>query len=434
MINSFIKINLILLIIFIFILIVLSGKTFAFDCTSVQKYSQLWHYNNCGGDPNKNKKDTRNTPWKGYPYNSGEIPQDAKPDYKILKHYLIKYISYGNPSGRRVAIKIKKKKNKIKEFKFNLKEDNFVIEQLNETALLSYLMYENGEVVIDKITPKDRFGKIFKNKTKYVSNSVGKSIISYITGHAICRGYIDSINHKLNDWEILENTLYYNQPIINVLNMASGDYEYYERENFKDSERWPNGYPVQSILNKELKNSKASKNKKYHYANMNTNIIASYVLYKMGHKEFKKMLNEMFVDKIGIEYDVVMFKQDNTKKNQNSLTYGMFLTRYDYLRVAVSMLNDWNNNSCEGKYLKSLYENRIDKGFRPKDNTQGMSNSNHYAGQFYVGMSGKGDVPIFLMSGFGGQNIAIDFENNKITAIMAIHRNYDWMKLVHSKF
>ena len=84
--------------------------------------------------------------------------------------------------------------------------------------------------------------------------------------------------------------------------------------------------------------------------------------------------------------------------------------------------------------LKSLYENRIDKGFRPKDNTQGMSNSNHYAGQFYVGMSSKGDIPIFLMSGFGGQNIAIDFENNKITAIMAIHRNYDWMKLVHSKF
>ena len=63
-----------------------------------------------------------------------------------------------------------------------------------------------------------------------------------------------------------------------------------------------------------------------------------------------------------------------------------------------------------------------------------MSNSNHYAGQFYVGMSGKGDVPIFLMSGFGGQNIAIDFENNKITAIMSIHRDYDWMKLVHSKF
>ena len=42
--------------------------------------------------------------------------------------------------------------------------------------------------------------------------------------------------------------------------------------------------------------------------------------------------------------------------------------------------------------------------------------------------------PIFIMSGFGGQNINIDFENNKIISIMSIHENYDWMKLVNSKF
>ena len=56
MINSFIKINLILCFIFVCILIVLSGKIFAFDCTSVKKFSMIWNYNNCGGDPNKNKK------------------------------------------------------------------------------------------------------------------------------------------------------------------------------------------------------------------------------------------------------------------------------------------------------------------------------------------------------------------------------------------
>ena len=186
-------------------------------------------------------------------------------------------------------------------------------------------------------------------------------------------------------------------------------------------------------MKKELKNTVAGKNK-YFYANMNTNVVASYMVHKMGWKQYKKMLKEIFNDKVGIENHVVMHQPTNSTRSQHTLTYGMFLTRYDYLRVAVSMLDDWNNNTCEGKYLKSLYENRIDKGFRPKDNTKGMSNSNHYAGQFYVGISGKGDVPIFIMSGFGGQNIAIDFENKKITAIMAIHRNYDWMKLVHSKF
>ena len=30
-------------------------------------------------------------PWKGYPYKSDEIPESARPDYKILKHYVKKY-------------------------------------------------------------------------------------------------------------------------------------------------------------------------------------------------------------------------------------------------------------------------------------------------------------------------------------------------------
>ena len=37
------------------------------------------------------KKDVKNNPWKGYPYNSGEIPWDAHPDEKILKHYFRQY-------------------------------------------------------------------------------------------------------------------------------------------------------------------------------------------------------------------------------------------------------------------------------------------------------------------------------------------------------
>ena len=47
-------------IIFLLFTLVFSGKTFAFDCTSVQKYSQLWNYNNCGGDPNENKNKKMN--------------------------------------------------------------------------------------------------------------------------------------------------------------------------------------------------------------------------------------------------------------------------------------------------------------------------------------------------------------------------------------
>ena len=50
--------------------------------------------------------------------------------------------------------------------------------------------------------------------------------MSYIMGHAICKGYIAGIESKINDWPLLENTLYYDQKLINLLNMTAGDQKY----------------------------------------------------------------------------------------------------------------------------------------------------------------------------------------------------------------
>ena len=102
---------------------------------------------------------------------------------------------------------------------------------MQETALLSYLLYEDGKIVVDEISPKDKFGKVFTNETKYHSQSVGKSFASYILGHAICKGYVDSIDAQLNDWPILENTLYHNQKIIDLINMQAGDEKYFSSED-----------------------------------------------------------------------------------------------------------------------------------------------------------------------------------------------------------
>ena len=184
------------------------------------------------------------------------------------------------------------------------------------------------------------------------SMSMGKSIISYIAGHAICRGYISGINETL-DWDIFDNTLYEGQKLINVLNMSSGSKEYKDVRGFKNSKRWVNNPTIQSIMKKELKNSRPGKNT-YNYSNVDTNVVASYVLYKMGQDNFVKLLNEIFVNKVGIEHDVFLFKQEDAKKKTPSLTYSFYITRYDFLRIAVAMLEDWNKNTCEGKYLKSF--------------------------------------------------------------------------------
>ena len=222
--------------------------------------------------------------------------------------------------------------------------------------------------------------------------------------------------------------------------MASGSQNYVNSKyGLLGSDRWVNSVSVQSIMKKELKNSEVAR-LRYNYNNLDTNIIASYVLYKMGHKEFKNLLNEILVDKAGIENDVWLFKQVLSSK-QATLTYSYYASRYDYLRIAVAMLEDWNRNTCEGQYLKSLFENRIKK-IDPSDPTawsfesnsdDGYGSTSTYGGQFHMGISGKREVPIFVMDGYGGQSLSIDFENNKIISIMAIHRDYDWKMLVHQK-
>ena len=49
-----------------------------------------------------------------------------------------------------------------------------------------------------------------------------------------------------------------------------------------------------------------------------------------------------------------------------SARYSFYANRYDYLRIAKTMMDDWHNDNCAGKYLKTIYENRVKK----KDNVK----------------------------------------------------------------
>ena len=73
-------------------------------------------------------------------------------------------------------------------------------------------------MLIDELTPFEQFGEYVNNETKLRSNSMGKSLASYVLGHAICAGYIESVNQRINDWPLVRNTLYQDQKIIDLLN------------------------------------------------------------------------------------------------------------------------------------------------------------------------------------------------------------------------
>ena len=115
---------------------------------------------------------------------------------------------------------------------------------------------------------------------------------------------------------------------------------------------------------------------------------------------------------------------------EGPLRYSFLASRYDYLRIAKAMMDDWNNDTCVGKYLKTIYENRIPKdGNYAGDFGSGLAES--YGGFFHTGMPGI-DRPILGMNGFAGQNIVIDPERSKIVVTNAIHNDYDWDKIVYS--
>ena len=400
-------------------------------CKSLVKYSNHWYYNKCDESKDIVPNYEINT------YNGrSEIPERGKkPNYETLLYYFWEYTN-GNWTNNPKYSEIKPS-DKPYQFKFDLRDDEIIKKQMQETALLSYLLYEDEKIVVDEISPKDKFGKVFTNETKYHSQSVGKSFASYILGHAICKGYVDSIDAQLNDWPILENTLYHNQKIIDLINMQAGDEKYFSSEDKSNifansSSRYSvTNRTISSVMNKELKDSKKSK-KKWAYNNLLPHLILNYLIFKAGEDDFQNLLDDVFRKKVGIEHETVLVMTDQSTYNNKTTTSTFLTTRYDYLRVARAMLQDWQNDTCEGKFLKSIFERKVKKKYDYSNKKHAFTNTKSYGGFFHLEPSGMKKRHIFVMDGYGGQTLTIDFDKGRIVTTMAIHRDFNWMKIAHS--
>ena len=335
------------------------------------------------------------------------------------------------------------------KFKINLKEDKkklikSIDKNMQKSGLLSYLLFENDEIVIDKKSPDNRLGLLFDDSTKWTTASVGKSFTSYVVGQAICDGYIENVDVKLNDWPLIKNTLYEDAKLIDLLNMAAGDQKYSKNDLVNIRPKNPNVNSLKYHMEGHFKGSKPSK-KKYNYGNIVTNIIINYVWFK-SNGGFQKITDKVFKEKARIQDSIYFLKISDRKTRgmkdgirykyevndeDGPLRYSMELNRYDYLRIAKAMLDDWQNDTCVGKYLKTIHERRISKlrkNYNSKIKTaydQGRS----YGGQFHFDFGGFKNRNIFALDGAYGQSILIDMDNSKIVSINAIHMNYNWHKI-----
>jgi len=329
------------------------------------------------------------------------------------------------------------------KFQSNLREDKDVIKEIKNTkrtGLISYLLFEDDKIVIDEsdIPDKTRQGdKIINGLLQ--SHSMGKSLVSYVTGHAICEGYISSVDEKLTGWDVIENTLYDNQVLIDLLNMQAGDQKYIgERIKPREDSRLKqnkkisvNTTPLKILMEKYFQNTKKSK-PVYNYSALTTNVIMNYVIFKTGD-DWEKLLHKVFNEHVKVK-DNVYFHQTGQYPLKGSGRYSFYATRYDYLRIAKTIMDDWNNNTCAGKYLKTIYERRIKKNIQGYEQAASVAGrTKKYGGQFHFDLDGLKKRKILGMDGMGGQQIIIDFEKKRIIVLNTLDQHYNWKKIVLKK-
>lgn len=380
-----------------------------------------------------------------------QIPELGKQvnDATISHYYRVgdKFLSHKNET-----YKIRPSKSPY-QFQKNIEKNDTVNDELANSAIFSYLYFDDGVVVYDALPPKGRYTVKLTDKSYFQSNSMGKSITSYILGHAICQGYISSIHEEIYDWKLIEDTLYHGQPLINLLTMTAGDSHVIERGVFINTGRNFHGNaPLKKAVEnpKELKGSQRNSRGSHKYSNLTTDVIFNYIMHRTG-TDFEKFIKQIYQDEIRIENPVILamnpiegYSRDRQPSmkiriRQGAGVYGISATRYDYLRIAKAILDDWNNDTCVGKYLKEIHAKRVPTNFRnarwdSTDRRWGKADfwnfAKSYAGQFYTDIKGLKNKTILVMNGANGQQIAIDTDDNRIVVInAAMEKFYDTYKL-----
>ena len=313
-------------------------------------------------------------------------------------------------------------------------------EQIKNKAsgLVSYLLWKNNKILVDQ-NRKSKYRKGY-----YPSHSVGKSLVGLVTGYALCEGYINHTVFDRIDYPTVANTLYENQKLINLLNMQAGDDgiigdRLYGKDNpIRGKGPNTNTIPIKKVMKKYFKDKQhlgLEPGLNFNYSALTTNVVMNYVIYKTGD-DWEKLLHKVFVEDAKVKKRVYFGKTLNKNKvgNRKSGEYGrysFYAQRYDYLRIARLVLDHWNNDTCVGKYLKTMYKNRVDRQYEYSKFKGNHNAAQTYGGQFLFDPIGIEKRPILMMDGFAGQQVVIDFNNKKIITAHSTDRHYDYYNLIY---
>ena len=323
------------------------------------------------------------------------------------------------------------------DFKYEPNKKSLILEkELSEGYILSYLFYENGVIKYNGKAKDGRFYNNINDETIFFTHSTGKSIVSYIVGHAICVGYISSID-EIIDWPMMSNTLYQGQRLRDLLNMNAGDIHTVHKRSQRvmGSNKHHRDMGLDKIA--ALLDGTKKMGDAVFYNNVLTDIIANYVVFKSGDK-YNELMRSIFQDKVKIKYRISYEKHRRTPvilkfskywgKPETQASYSFHMTRTDFLRVAVAMMKDYQNQTCVGKYLKKAQALALTwPKYRPwrQQKTNLHSYAKKYGAQFYFDFFGMDDRNIVGTIGLNNQNMLIDMDNSRIIVTNSAASGWD---------
>ena len=358
---------------------------------------------------------------------SSELPERARPNDATISLYQdkrLELIELRRNQGRLYTVEPKGNARSFEQVP-NL-PSKALDHELTEGYFLSYLFYDNGVIKYNGVPKKGRFDQDVNDEMLFFTHSTGKSITSYILGHAICEGYIESMD-EIIDWPIMSKTLYQGQPIRNLLNMNAGDrHTVNERAN-----RWMGHVDHHRDMSlreiSELLEGTVRKGNEVFYNNALSDLIAMYIAFRAGDN-YDSLMRKVFQDKVKIAYPVSyeLHKESYDKdelypyagKPEILASYSYYMTRLDFLRVAEAMMKDYQNNTCVGQYLReSQKQAKHWPKFRPTKKNAELWLHNYakkYGSQFYFDFYGMSGRNIMATEGRNGQNMIIGLDNSRI--------------------
>ena len=364
------------------------------------------------------------------------IPEKARPNDATISSYQIRRNNWLLRKSNQGLLYVVEPKGNALDFRYEPNKKSLILEkELSEGFILSYLFYENGVIKYNGKAKDGRFDDDINDETRFFTHSTGKSITSYILGHAICEGYISSIDEVI-DWPMMSKTLYQGQRLRDLLNMRAGDRHIVEKNSsyIKGSDSHHRDMDLETIA--FLLEGTKKKGNGVFYNNFLSDVIANYIAFKSGDN-YDELMRSIFQDKVKIKYSVSYEKHKKAWNKsmkfrgdpQTEASYSYHMTRTDFLRVAVAMMKDYQNQTCVGKYLKKIQKLalRWDKygPYKKNGRIYFSRSAKKYGGQFYFNFNGMSNRNVFGTNGFNNQNMLIDMDNSRIIVANSAATGWD---------